>query len=1576
MTIFSSELLGWNFLSSRFFIGIYYGILATLPLAPSQLLSIRVLLLEDENKQAKFAGSGAAKGIFIAGVSGFLIAQFAMFLSIYCFPLYQLWFKPHVFNLLLPPFLLWHYFKIIEFDPVVHLIPNYKYPLFDSRVRTAFIESFVLQIINPIVLPNPVFTRLMSIFLFRYSNIPIFVFGSLIGWFSGQLLFVKLSSMLLSRLQLDSPTIYRIVKRIVHWAFPPIIMGIFLSYIGRVSMVPFDQKFDTQKILSYHLWPDICYNRNKISRLTHFMLSSHQSKIRNQTNAPFNTLNVTLHKNHFSQYFFQTCVSDGKKRLSHNYPISISLIQNDLNHFVKLSENQNMLTKDWFKDKEIRLLRFNCIMKSKCHRLDRIIDVVEQRVIRNALLYKFHQMMNTRLKKLDIQMISIFDKRQFFSIHYHGLELRNLLESVIKEIRLKNLNIKMNIIFDKRLASINYHGLVRKEKRTSSNEFSKSIREYIQSNALKEKRIKKNYDIRFKNTLLKQSIFTKDQSPWLTDLEEDNDIYSKTNRNYVTRWQINDKRLNRLKQMISKLNINNVYFDLYKVLPVWKSRSKFSSFYNEFDIFKKNVKRRKRKKFFMRSLTPGATFGRSRNTAGMFFQFLQTKPRSSFFLRAKEIIINSKENLNSQQRVSQTKAEIFDFSTSHSVRGPALITQAFIRKYIKLPIFILGKSLVRLVLMHTSEWNQDWTEWSQEKYVYCYYNGNHVLGNKMPPHWLGDGLQIQILSPFYLTPWRPSLYKKYTLLETKNPLFLKSSYINIWGQETDIPFGEIQHTPFVKPLVKGFIIFSQYQLRRIFRIMNQIWLTFHKQYSFIQSQFYKKIRTFDKQTSQNTVDFKKNDIRSSLERQNISDKSSDLPHKFNNQNNNLFSIETDVKKHPISKDKIYIPKLKESNTKIQINQEIENSNSVSLTQNITSNSRLIGVNNDEFIYKDHYSLIKQSIRYNQLSIFPNTFIFKQTKKFFEYQILKIRIVFLRLYQILIYTRKSIFRKIMNFIRVFQITMFQHKRNIIFLLKKIISKINNNFIIILNNKTLLPKKLNNYEDSLSDSFHYVKEKTYLSSAYILHKIWQQNFPNRVPIQEFCMNWEANNILTLDMENVLCEHGLFHDDFEETYLYSFGQWLKPFRRYTPSPEIWNQIFPNTWEQIFVNNLYTDKSSQYLSYFKPLFEKSNKMTKRWQANLLINSYTNSLKNNQFNNVLTGWKTKDREIQQDFHRNLICNNFDKKSNAVTSKSVTWGLTNTRNNPLVVSFPLIQSFNKSLIYEPSNFIYNQEPIYTIYKTTSDEQEENQIPTFYPQKKNRFSNFKQRVSFRPIIQYKWKFEQDRFKALDNINTISKVKSDLNNAIKNAMLAKKNKVKSLSTFEEKVKETSLQWKTLNLAPLNCETIRKRQAKIVDDEMFMHTIVNSFSKFKNQYWSTKNFVSMKSPVQKFFLTKFYMPRYSILIPEDLLLAKSLREYRILSSFEFISQQQLYKLNKMNFVSQFEQIEAPNYIGVNPALNPSFLQAYQELSSLQTIKRYLWPSYRVEDLACMNRYWINTANQARFSNLRIRIYPNLNR
>nr|BDR61542.1 hypothetical protein RF1 [Calystegia soldanella] len=46
-------------------------------------------------------------------------------------------------------------------------------------------------------------------------------------------------------------------------------------------------------------------------------------------------------------------------------------------------------------------------------------------------------------------------------------------------------------------------------------------------------------------------------------------------------------------------------------------------------------------------------------------------------------------------------------------------------------------------------------------------------------------------------------------------------------------------------------------------------------------------------------------------------------------------------------------------------------------------------------------------------------------------------------------------------------------------------------------------------------------------------------------------------------------------------------------------------------------------------------------------------------------------------------------------------------------------------------------------------------------------------------------------------------------------------------------------------------------------------------------------------------------------------------------------------------------------------------KEKNELIQFKFFLWPNYRLEDLACMNRYWFDTNNGSRFSILRIHMY-----
>nr|WRY72287.1 hypothetical chloroplast RF19 [Sclerocactus unguispinus]WRY72302.1 hypothetical chloroplast RF19 [Sclerocactus unguispinus] len=103
------------------------------------------------------------------------------------------------------------------------------------------------------------------------------------------------------------------------------------------------------------------------------------------------------------------------------------------------------------------------------------------------------------------------------------------------------------------------------------------------------------------------------------------------------------------------------------------------------------------------------------------------------------------------------------------------------------------------------------------------------------------------------------------------------------------------------------------------------------------------------------------------------------------------------------------------------------------------------------------------------------------------------------------------------------------------------------------------------------------------------------------------------------------------------------------------------------------------------------------------------------------------------------------------------------------------------------------------------------------------------------------------------------------------------------------------------------------------------------------------------------------YDLLIPENILLPRRRRELRILSL-----------LNSRNNKGVDKN---PVYCNGNRVNKGShFFDKSKDLDrdKKKLIKFFLWPNYRLEDLACMNRYWFDTNNGSRFSILRIRMYP----
>nr|YP_010559462.1 hypothetical protein RF1 [Euphorbia enterophora]UED20901.1 hypothetical protein RF1 [Euphorbia enterophora] len=107
------------------------------------------------------------------------------------------------------------------------------------------------------------------------------------------------------------------------------------------------------------------------------------------------------------------------------------------------------------------------------------------------------------------------------------------------------------------------------------------------------------------------------------------------------------------------------------------------------------------------------------------------------------------------------------------------------------------------------------------------------------------------------------------------------------------------------------------------------------------------------------------------------------------------------------------------------------------------------------------------------------------------------------------------------------------------------------------------------------------------------------------------------------------------------------------------------------------------------------------------------------------------------------------------------------------------------------------------------------------------------------------------------------------------------------------------------------------------------------------------------------------YDLLVPENILSPKRRRELRIRISFNF--------KNKNDIHINTEIFNGNNIKKGSPVLEKN-KHFWREKTKLIKLKFFLWPNFRLEDLACMNRYWFDTNNGSRFSMVRIYIYPRL--
>nr|YP_009694835.1 hypothetical chloroplast RF19 [Ephedra sinica]QEI59949.1 hypothetical chloroplast RF19 [Ephedra sinica]QJQ26610.1 hypothetical protein [Ephedra sinica]QXG18267.1 hypothetical protein [Ephedra sinica] len=299
-------------------IGILYGFLSTLSLGPNFLFSLRTFL---------FIGIPEGK-VF---VSGSFAGQFLIYLSIYYAPLYQTLIKPHLMSLVVLPYLVSRFFLYTKKREIQTVFCSLQ------KNCTFFIDGCLIQLLNPVIFGNSTLTRLINVFLFRYSSNFVFVLCVFCGYVGSNLLLLHFIKLLFIRLNKSTYTNYQI-KRFCGLIFFCYIYCFLGSVRIPCSIYPWRTNFswvknDNEQTDQSLVWDlekgtslekkkeDSLVQKNTFSKWKKLwplewpvLFFNYQRWIRNTYIKPGVSFLPFL-KDRVSQYFFGHCYSDGKEKL-------------------------------------------------------------------------------------------------------------------------------------------------------------------------------------------------------------------------------------------------------------------------------------------------------------------------------------------------------------------------------------------------------------------------------------------------------------------------------------------------------------------------------------------------------------------------------------------------------------------------------------------------------------------------------------------------------------------------------------------------------------------------------------------------------------------------------------------------------------------------------------------------------------------------------------------------------------------------------------------------------------------------------------------------------------------------------------------------------------------------------------------------------------------------------------------------------------------------------------------------------------------------------------------------------------
>nr|YP_009248150.1 hypothetical chloroplast RF19 [Metroxylon warburgii]AMW66116.1 hypothetical chloroplast RF19 [Metroxylon warburgii] len=901
-------------------------------------------------------------------------------------------------------------------------------------------------------------------------------------------------------------------------------------------------------------------------------------------------------RNEMSQYFFYTCPSNGKQKISFTYPPSLStfseMIERKMSLYTTKKLSHGDLYNFWVYTNEQKKYNLNNELISRIKALEKekkekgflSLDMLEKRIrfsnhenkqecltktydpllsgpyrgaikkfylrtimndlipymedyIKSIWINKIHGLLPNNFRELEHQKNSLDGDKSFFN--YIGNSLTSFSFEFTPNFCLKNCSLLAEQIKIDSESQAKFWKFVFDVITTDPNDQTTTRNESIGIEEISKKVSRWSYKLT--NVLEEQEEENEEKST------EDHEIRSRKAKRVVI-YTDNEHNTNSITNTNNTSNSDQAEeVDLIR----YSQQSDFRR-----DIIKGSMRTQRRKtvtwEMFQANVHSPLFLDRIDKTF-FFSSFYISEMMNLIFRnsveREPEFKISDFEEEKTKEKEKKEENERIAISETwdsiifaQTIRGSMLVTQSFLRKHIILPSLIIAKNIGRMLLFQFPEWYEDLKEWNREMHVKCTYNGVQLSETEFPKDWLTDGIQIKILFPFCLKPWRRSEIRSHHR-DPMRKIGKKENFcfLTIWGMEAEVPFGSPRKRPsFFEPIykelqkrirkVKNKFFFVLKVLKEKKRWVIKIVLVIKQKMKELEkinpiSLFeLRKVKVYEPNENVRDSKIKNKIIRESTIRirsMNWANYSL-IEKKIKDLADRTVTISNQIELERITKDK----------KKIVLTCDDKKSDSQKDILRLFKRKKIQFIRKFKFFMKSFIEKIHIDIFLHMITIFRINaqLFFESTKKIIT---------------------KSIYNDKINQEGINETD--QNTMNFISTIKKsfINTNISNNTIISNNNSNI----------------YYFYDLSSLSQAYVFYKISQTQLLNKYHLRYVLKYPKTHPFIKDKIKDYCMTRGIFDSKSKQKKIHKFGMnewknWLKGHYQYNLSQTKWSRLVPQKW------------------------------------------------------------------------------------------------------------------------------------------------------------------------------------------------------------------------------------------------------------------------------------------------------------------------------------------------------------------------------------------------------------------------------